>query len=54
MTFRFHPQAEGELREAVAYYEEVELGLGYDFSVEVYSTIQRAEAHPAAWPILGG
>lgn len=54
MTFRFHPAAEAELREAVAYYEEIERGLGYDFSVEVHSTIQRAEAHPAAWPILDG
>jgi hypothetical protein len=46
MSFRFHPDAERELREAVDYYEDIELGLGYDLSVEVYSAIQRAMAHP--------
>jgi hypothetical protein len=44
MSFRFHPNAEKELSEAVAYYEDVEPGLGYDFSVEAYSAIQRAMA----------
>lgn len=44
MTFSFHPEAERELREAVDYYEEIEPGLGYDFSVEVYSGVQRALA----------
>jgi hypothetical protein len=26
--------------------------LGYDFAVEVYSAIERAMAHPKAWPII--
>ncbi len=52
MSFRLHPEAERELRKAVAYYEDIEPGLGYDFSVEVYSAIQRAVAYPRAWPLL--
>lgn len=54
MSFRFHPNAEKELSEAVAYYEDVEPGLGYDFSVEAYSAIQRAMAYPRAWTVLEG
>ncbi len=54
MIFRFHPEAERELREAVAYYEEIESGLGYDLSVEVYSADQRAVSYPKAWPVLDG
>jgi len=54
MSFRFHPEAEHELQEAVEYYEDIESGLGYDLSVEVYSTIQRAVAYPRAWPVLVG
>jgi len=52
MSFRLHPEAERELHEAVDYYEDVELGLGYDLSVEIYSAIQRAVAYPRAWPVL--
>lgn len=52
MSFRFHPEAERELLEAVEYYEGVEPGLGYDLSVEVYSAVQRAVAYPRAWPVL--
>jgi len=33
MRFWFHPLAEMELSEAVDYYEDVESGLGYDFSI---------------------
>ncbi|WP_151444134.1 type II toxin-antitoxin system RelE/ParE family toxin [Halomonas lysinitropha] len=54
MSFRFHPDAERELREAVDYYEEIEPGLGYDLSVEVFSAVQRAVSYPRAWPILDG
>ena len=54
MSFHFHPEAERELREAVEYYEDIEAGLGYDLSVEVYSAIQRAVAYPRAWPVLDG
>jgi hypothetical protein len=54
MNVYFHPEAEQELREAVSYYEEIELGLGYDLSREVYAAVQRAVTLPQAWPILSG
>lgn len=54
MNFRLHPEAERELREAVGYYEDIEPGLGYDLSIEIYSAIQRALAYPRAWPVLDG
>ena len=40
MTFDFHPEAETEFLEAIAYYESCAPGLGEDFSLEVYSTVQ--------------
>ena len=40
MKFDFHPEAEAEFLEAIAYYESSVPGLGEDFSLEVYSTIQ--------------
>jgi len=54
MSFRFHPDAETELSEAIQYYEDVEPGLGQDFAVEVYSAVQRAIAYPRAWLVLAG
>lgn len=52
MKYSFHPEAEAEFSHAVAYYEERENSLGYDFAVEVYSAIERAACHPRAWPII--
>ena len=52
MNYSFHPEAEVEFTEAIEYYEEKELGLGYDFAVEVYSTIERTMAFPKAWPVI--
>jgi len=54
MIFWFRPLAEIELSEAVDYYEDIEPGLGYDFSIEVYSAIRRAMAYPKAWADLQG
>lgn len=48
MSFSFHPEAEKEFVEAIEYYEDCEPGLGYDFSLEVYATIQNT----TAWPII--
>ena len=50
MNFFFHPEADEEFIEAVAYYEECEPGLGLDFSREVYASIQNAVDYPAMWP----
>lgn len=54
MTFRFHPEAEAELNNSIDYYESIEPGLGYDFAIEVYDTIQRAVDFPKAWTTLDG
>ena len=54
MRYAFHPEAETEFVKAVEYYEEHEEGLGLDFTVEIYSTIERILAHPRAWPVIEG
>lgn len=54
MSFSFHPEAEEEFNRAIEYYEDIEPGLGYDFSLEVYSTIQRSVEFPKAWAVLEG
>ena len=43
-----HPEAEEEFNNAIDYYENVEPGLGYDFAIEAYSTIQRIIEYPKA------
>lgn len=52
MTFSFHPEADAEFFKAINHYEGCEGGLGYDFSIEVYSAIQNILEYPEAWPIL--
>jgi hypothetical protein len=53
VKYFFHPEAEAEFEAAINYYEERDPGLGYDFAVEVYSTIQNILSFPKAWTILG-
>ena len=52
MKYVFHPEAEAEFLAAIDYYEGCEPGLGYDFSIEVHSTIENILSFPKAWPIL--
>ena len=52
MSFSFHPEAETEFNKAIEYYEGIDPGLGYDFSIEVYAASQRAVAFPKAWPVI--
>ena len=52
MTFSFHPEADTEFHEAVEYYETCESGLGYDFSLEVFATVQNIVNAPIAWPVM--
>jgi hypothetical protein len=54
MSFSFHPEAEEEFNKAITYYEEIEPGLGYDFALEVHSTIQRSVEYTKAWPVIEG
>jgi toxin ParE1/3/4 len=52
MKFLFHPEAEAEFLETISYYEDCESGLGEEFSLEVYSTVQNILSYPSAWPVL--
>ena len=52
MRFFFHHEAEEEFLKAIDYYEEVHRGLGVDFAIEVYSTIERIVGFPEAWPVI--
>lgn len=52
MNFSFHSEAEDEFLNAIDYYEDCEIGLGYDFSTEVFSTIENILSFPKAWPII--
>jgi plasmid stabilization system protein ParE len=52
MKYIFHPDARLELEHSINYYEERQSGLGYDFSLEIFSTIRRIISNPKAWAIL--
>ncbi|MBT5290879.1 MAG: type II toxin-antitoxin system RelE/ParE family toxin [Thiotrichales bacterium] len=54
MNFSFHPEAEIEFNKSIDYYEEIGSGLGYDFALEVYSTIKRSVEFPDAWTVFEG
>ena len=49
MNYLFLDEAERELYEAVAYYEESSEGLGLEFSREVFATVSRILKFPEAW-----
>jgi hypothetical protein len=49
MNYAFHPDAEAELEEAIAYYESCEEGLGLDFAIEVRAPVTRVLAFPHYW-----
>jgi hypothetical protein len=48
MRYRFHPDAEAELNEAVDYYDGCEDGLGLGFARAVYAAIQNICKYPRA------
>ena len=54
MKYSFHPEAEEEFLQAIDYYEDCKKGLGYEFSVEAHSAIQRAVTFPLAWQAIEG
>ena len=54
MTFGFHPEAEAELSEAVAFCERAEPSLGEEFSLEVRAAMRNVLSYPNAWPVLEG
>jgi len=49
MKYRFHPEAESEFNDSLAYYDSIKENLGKEFAEEVYSTIQRILQYPNAW-----
>jgi len=49
MTFRFHPEAEIELSNAIDYYEESRQNLGLEFAQEAFAAIRRIIDFPEAW-----
>ena len=52
MHYSFHPDAEKELDEAIAYYNGCQKGLGLEFAKEVYLAIQNILSFPHAWDPL--
>ena len=53
MKYYFHPEAESEFLNAIDYFEDRQHGLGNDFALEVYITIEIIIAHPKAWQSMG-
>jgi hypothetical protein len=54
MTFDFHPEARAEYREAAAFYESRQSGLGGKFTIEVEGAIHRILENPERFRILSG
>lgn len=52
MSLEMHPEARLEFREAIAYYEGCREGLGFEFSREIYASIQRIATAPLLWSTL--
>ena len=52
MKIDFLDVAEAEFTEAIAYYNQQNEGLGYEFAAEVKRTISRIVKYPRAWPPL--
>jgi plasmid stabilization system protein ParE len=52
MKYRFHPEAETELNEAVDYYDACQEGLGLEFAREINATIANICQFPLAWTPL--
>ncbi len=54
MNYGFHPEAEIELTKAIDYFEDQQRELGFEFSVEIYKTIQRIKENPRSWTKVSG
>jgi plasmid stabilization system protein ParE len=54
LTFSFAPEAQGELFEAIRYYESESPGLGEAFLSAIDEGIEQILAYPEAAPILYG
>ena len=54
MIVRLRPLAAAEAREARAWYEERQAGLGEDFERELRATLDRIQHTPTALPLVDG
>jgi len=54
LAYEFHPLAEKELDEAVAYYEALELGKGRELLQKIQAAIEQARQFPESAPISRG
>jgi plasmid stabilization system protein ParE len=52
MNVRFHPDAEREIEEAVAWYDGLSQRLGDDFLKELEQALERIIKFPEAWAIF--
>jgi hypothetical protein len=52
LNYFFHPDAERELTEAIAYYDVCQPGLGLEFAKEIFLAIQNILTFPRAWSNL--
>ncbi len=50
MSVRLHPEAEGEFRDAVIWYEHQRTGLGAEFSLCIDEAVERIRRDPDAYP----
>jgi plasmid stabilization system protein ParE len=49
VSYFFHPEAEGELFEAIEYFAQRDQDLGLDFSREVFDMVDLIVEFPQAW-----
>lgn len=54
LPYEFHPLAEAELDEAVAYYEALQSGKGLELARQVETAIDQARLFPESAPIARG
>ena len=53
MIYQFHPEAESEHLETIAYYEARQPGLGASYFIEFESILERVCESPNRYPIEG-
>ena len=51
MTVGFHPEAEAEFLDSIAYYDECSPGLGDTFRVAVDNAVRQVLSAPHRWPV---
>ncbi len=52
MDIKFRKEAADEFASAVKYYNKERPGLGYEFALEIRSTLKRIKIFQEAWPFI--